>query len=124
MLDGIAIQVNICGPYTVFTRAKQARDRVTRGPKRTQVKLYILVCLDYFTSRVECGVLEDMTTGSVTSALHEILATQGWRSKKISIDPDSSLVPAIVKTSKEIQEIAEEEENVQERTEEVDEEVD
>ena len=39
MLEGIAIQVDICGPYTVFTKAKQATTRNTRGPKRTQVKL-------------------------------------------------------------------------------------
>ena len=43
MLEGIAIQVDICEPYTVFTRAKKATDLVTRGPKRTQVKLWILV---------------------------------------------------------------------------------
>ena len=122
MLEGIAIQVDICGPYTVFTRAKKATTRNTRGPKRTQVKLWILVCLDYFTSRVETAILEDMSTESVTSALHEILSTQGWRTKRISLDPGSSLVPAIVKTSKEIQEIAEEE-DVQENPEEIDEEV-
>ena len=55
--------------------------------------------------------------------MHEILSTQGWRTKRISIDPGSSLVPAIVKTSKEIQQIAEEKEDVQEKTEEVDENV-
>ena len=119
MLEGIAIQVDICGPYTVFTRAKQVTTRNIRGPKRTQVKLWILVCLDYFTSRVETAILEDMSTGSVTSALHEILSTQGWHTKRISIDPGSSLVPAIVKTSKEIQE----EKDVQIKPEEVDEEV-
>ena len=71
---------------------------------------------------METAILEDMPTESVTSALHEILSTQGWRTKRISIDLGSSLVPAIVKTSKEIQEIAEEE-DVQETQEEVDEEV-
>ena len=122
MLEGIAIQVDICGPYTVFTTAKQATTRNTRGPKRTQVKLWILVCLDYFTSRVETAILEDMSTQSVHSALVEIMMKQGWRTKKISLDPGSSLVPAIVKTGKEIQEIAEEE-DVQENPEEIDEEV-
>ena len=39
MLEGIAIQVNICRAYTAFKRAKQALIRNTRGPKRTQVKL-------------------------------------------------------------------------------------
>ena len=63
-----------------------------------------------------------MSTESVTSALHEILSTQGWRTKRISFDPGSSLVPAMVKTSKEIQEIAEEE-DVQDTQEEVDEEL-
>ena len=81
----------------------------------------MLVCLDYITSRVETAILGDMSTESVTSALHEILSTQGWRTKRISLDSGSSLVPAIVKTSKEIQEIAEEE-GVQETQEEVDEE--
>ena len=123
MLEGIAIQVVICRPCTVFTRAKQASTRHTRGPKRTQVKLWILFYLEYFTSRVESAILEDMSTESVTSAFHEILSTQGWRNKRISLDLGSSLVPAIVKTSKEIQEIADEEEDVQENTEELDKEV-
>ena len=72
--------------------------------------------MDYFTSRVETAKLKDMSTESVTSALHEILSTQEWRSKKISLDPGTSLVPAILKTNKEKQEIAEEEEDVQENT--------
>ena len=72
--------------------------------------------MDYFTTRVETAILKDMSTESVTSALHEIWSTQGWRSKKISLDSGSSLVPAIVNTNKEIQEIAEEEEDVQENT--------
>ena len=53
-----------------------------------------------------------MSTESVTSALHEILSIRGWRTKRISFDPSRSLVPAIVKTSKEIQKIEEEEEDV------------
>ena len=78
--------------------------------------------MDYFTSRVETAILEDMSTQSVHSALVEIMMKQGWRTKRISLDPGSSLVPAIVKTCNKIQEISEEE-DVQENPEEIDEEV-
>ena len=77
MIEGISIQVDMCGPYTDFTRARHATTRETREPKTTQVKLWILVCLDYFMSRVETAILEDMLKKSVSSALHEILSTQG-----------------------------------------------
>ena len=59
---------------------------------------------------------------TVRSALHEILSTQVCCNKRITLDLGSSLVPAIVKSSKEIQEIAEEE-NVGENPDEVYEEV-
>ena len=49
--------------------------------------MWLLLAVDYFTSRVELSVLEDMTTESVTAALQEILAVQGWNTKKLSLNP-------------------------------------
>ena len=48
-----------------------------------------------------------MTTESVTAALQEILTVQGWKTKKLSLDPGSSLVLAVVNTNEELREIAE-----------------
>ena len=48
-----------------------------------------------------------MTTESVTAALHEILATQGRQTKKLSLNPGSSLIPAVTRTSEELGDIAE-----------------
>ena len=74
MLEGVSIQVDIVGPYKMYTRAKQANNRELRRPNRAQVKMWLLLAVDYFTSRVELSVLEHMTTESVTAALQEILA--------------------------------------------------
>ena len=117
MLEGISLQVDIFGPYKVCTRAKQITTREMRRQKRAQIKLWVLVTLDYFTSRIEVSVLEDMTSESVTSALHEVIATQRWRNKIISLDPESSLVPAVKRTSEELGELAEHEGNPEEEEE-------
>ena len=99
MLEGISVQVNICAPYKVYTRAKQVTDRELRRPNRAQMKLWVLVALDYFISQIEESFLEDMSTESVTTALYEGKATQGWKTKIISLDPGSSLVPVVKRTS-------------------------
>ena len=102
MLEGVSIQVDIVGPYKMYTRAKQANDRELKRPNRAQVKMWLLLAVDYFASLVELSVLEDMTTKSVTAALQEIIAVQGWKTKKLSLNSGSSLVPAVTNTNEEL----------------------
>ena len=64
--------------------------------------MWNLAAVDYFKNRIEVSLLEDMTTGSVTSALHEIMALQGWKTKQISLDTELSLHPAVKRTSEEL----------------------
>ena len=59
-----------------------------------------------------------MTTQALTSALHEVMACQDWKTKRISLDPGSSLHPAVKKTSEELGELAAED-SAQERGEEL-----
>ena len=83
-------------------KQRTEKQDVQTGPKSN----YGFWCLvSGVISWIEVSVLEDKATGSVTSALHEILATQGWKSKRISLHPGSSLVPAVKRTSEELMEL-------------------
>ena len=47
-------------------------------------------------------MLYDMTTQSLTSALHEDMSCHGCCKTRISLDPGSSLVPAMMKMAEEL----------------------
>ena len=55
--------------------------------------------MDYFTSKLEVSPLEDMTTVALSAAIQDIITTNGWGTRKISIDPGSSLITAVQDTS-------------------------
>ena len=61
--------------------------------------MWILLAVNYFTSRLEFSPLENMTTGALSSAIQDIITTTGWATRPISIDPGSSLIPAVQDTS-------------------------
>ena len=61
--------------------------------------MWILLAVDYFTSGLEVSPLEDMTTGALSSAIKDIITTTGWATRRISIDPGSSLITAVQDTS-------------------------
>ena len=61
--------------------------------------MWILLAVNYFTSRLEVRPLENMTTGPLSSAIQDIITTIGWATRHISIDPGSSLTPAVQDTS-------------------------
>ena len=55
--------------------------------------MWFLLCIDYFTSRLEVSALEYLTTGT------EVISSTGWNTRRISIDPGSSLVTGVEATS-------------------------
>ena len=101
MVPGVQLQLDVAGPFSVFTKSKQAtmQTREERKVKRTTTKTWLLLAVDYFTSRLEVSPLEDMTTGALSSAIQDILTSTGWSTRKISIDPGSSLITATEDTS-------------------------
>ena len=66
------------------------------------MKMWVLLVIYYFTSRLEVSPLEDSTTASCSAAINEIISATGWNTRKISIDPGSSLVTEVQKTSEEV----------------------
>ena len=61
--------------------------------------MWLLLAIDYFTSRLDVSPLEDMSTGALSSAIQDIITSTGYSTKQISIDPGSSLVMAVEDTS-------------------------
>ena len=61
--------------------------------------MWLLLAIDYFTSRLDVSPLEDMSTGALSSAVQDIITSTGYSTKRISIDPGSSLVTAVEDTS-------------------------
>ena len=83
------------------TKSKQStlETRQERKERRTPTKLWILLAVNYFTSRLELSPLENMTTGALSSAIQDIITTTGWATRHILIDPGSSLIPTVQDTS-------------------------
>ena len=52
MLPGAALQLDIAGPWTVFTKSKQYGGKL-RGVRRTKTKMWLLLAIDCYTSRLE-----------------------------------------------------------------------
>ena len=101
MIPGLSIQFDVAGPWLIKTKSKQAtlETRQERKEKRTTTKMWILLAVDYFTSKLEVSPLEDMTTGSLSAAIQDIITANGWATRNLSIDPGSSLVTAVRDTS-------------------------
>ena len=55
MVQGVSLQLDVAGPYLVYTKSKQYTGQL-KGVRRTQTKLWILLCIDYFTSRRGSGI--------------------------------------------------------------------
>ena len=94
MTEGAALQLDIAGPWTAFTKSKQYAGQL-RGVNRTKTKIWLLLAIDCYASRLKCAALEDLTSGSVSAAIQEIVSSTGWNTKKISIDPRLSLVTGV-----------------------------
>ena len=60
--------------------------------------MWLLLCIDYFTGRLEVSALEDLTTGSVSAAIQEVISSTGWNTRRILIDPGSSLITGVEAT--------------------------
>ena len=101
MMPGLSLQINVAGPFLVFTKSKQSTQetRQERRVKRTTTKMWLLLTIDYFTSRLDVSPLEDMTTGALSSAIQDIITSTGYSTRRISIDPGSSLITAVEDTS-------------------------
>ena len=74
MVPGLSLQFDVAGPWLVKTKSKQAtlQTRQERKEKRSTTKMWILLAVDYFTSKLEVSPLEDMTTGSISAAIQDI----------------------------------------------------
>ena len=116
MIPGLSIQFDVAGPWLVKTKSKQAtlETRQERKEKRTTTKMWILLAVDYFTSKLEVSPLEDMTTGSLSAAIQDIITANGWATRNLSIDPGSSLVTAVRDTSEAVAELQDEEDGHEE----------
>ena len=101
MMPGLSLQSDVAGPFLVFTKSKQSTQetRQERRVKRTTSKMWLLLAIDYFTSRLDVSPLEDMSTGALSSAIQDIITSIGYSTRRISIDPGSSLVTAVADTS-------------------------
>ena len=111
MVPGLSLQFDIAGPWLVKTKSKQATllTRQEKKEKRSTTKMWILLAVDYFTSKLEVSPLEDMTTGSISSAIQDIIIANGWATRRLSIDPGSSLVTAMRDTSEAVADLKDEE---------------
>jgi len=54
MVPGLSLQFDIAGPWLVKTKSKQATllTRQEKKEKRTTTKMWILLAVDYFTSKL------------------------------------------------------------------------
>ena len=68
---------------------KQEKKKELKGQ---QQKIWLILAIDYFTSRLDVSPLENMSTGTLPSAIQDIITSTGYSTKRISIDPGSSLV--------------------------------
>ena len=57
MLPGAALQLDIAGPWTVFTKSKQYGGEL-RVVRRTKTRMWLLLAIDYSTSRLACAALD------------------------------------------------------------------
>ena len=76
MVQGFQLQLDIGGPWWVYTKAKSYTGQL-RGSQRHKTNMWLLLCIDYFTGRLEVSALEDLTTGSVSAAIQEVIASTG-----------------------------------------------
>ena len=76
MVQGFQLQLDIAGPWWVYTKAKNYAGQL-RGNQRNKTKMWLLLCIDYFTGRLEVSPLEDLTTGSVSAAIQEVISSTG-----------------------------------------------
>ena len=118
MVPGLSLQFDVAGPWLIKTKSKQAtlETRKERKEKRTTTKVWILKAVDYFTSKVEVNPLEDMTTGALSAPIQDIISTNGWATRKVPIDPGSSLITAVHDTSGAVADLQDEEETHEEAT--------
>ena len=114
--------VDVCGPFAVYCKPKSSRPMTRDGIKRNRekIKLYVFMAVDMFSHRVETAVMDSMQTSSLTSALHQIMQNNGWRTFHLSLDPGSSLIPAAENTVTELRQLEEEEQEESAETEEMD----
>ena len=60
--------------------------------------MWLLLCIDYFISRLDVSALEDLTTGSVSAAIQEVISSTGWNTRQTLIDPGLSLITGVEAT--------------------------
>ena len=117
MVPGLSLQIDVAGPFMVKTKSKQAiQTRQEKREKRSTTKMWILLAIDYFTSKLEVSPLEDMTTGSISAAIQDIIIANGWSTRRLSLDPGSSLVTAVQDTSEAVADLQDEEKDHDEET--------
>ena len=101
MMPGLSLQIDVAGPFLVFTKSKQSTQetRQEKRVKRTTTKMWLLLAIDYLTSRLDVSPLEDMTTGALSTANQDVITFTEYSTRRISIDPGSSLITAVEDTS-------------------------
>ena len=79
MVLGLLLQFDVAGPFLVKTKSKQSmlETRQERKEQRTTTKMWILLAVDYFTSRLAFSPLKDMTNGALSAAIQDIITTAG-----------------------------------------------
>ena len=101
MMPGLSLQIDVAGPFLIFTKSKQSTQetRQERRVKITTSKKWLLLAIDYFTSRLDVSPLEDMSTGALSSAIQDVITSTGYSTRRISIDPGSSIITAVEDTN-------------------------
>ena len=107
MVPGLSLQIDVAGPFLVKTKSIQSTKPSIQERKveRTTTKMWVLHAIDDFTSRLELSPLEDMTTGYLSSAIQDIITSTGWSTRRISINPGSSLVTSVEDTSAAVEDL-------------------
>ena len=95
LTEGSSVLLDTAGPFLVHLQARQVQAahtrNVTTGRKRVTVKRWILLAVDYYSHRLECSELEDMSTSSMIAAIQEVFCSNGWSTRHLCLDPDRPL---------------------------------
>ena len=118
MVPGLSLHFDVAGPWLFKTKLKKAsmETRQQRKEQRTTTKMWCLLCVDYFTSKLEVSTLEDMTIGAPSAAIQDMITFNGWATRNVSIDPGLSLIKAVQDTSGAVADLQDEEETHEEAT--------
>jgi hypothetical protein len=99
MVEGVNLMLDTFGPIQLKTKPSQPATRGGTYRRRDTVKLYVLLSICMYSHRISAAVLYSMETGSLVSGLNTIMLEHGYRTKRLSFNAGSSLIPAAAATA-------------------------